>query len=372
MKSITIFLTVLIFCFQRSYAQEIEFSAYKSKFLLQIQDSTNNENYNVQIFLPKDYTTDKKYPVIYFFDANNRLLTNFYIPTIDALAYYNDIPKAILVGIDQNNREKELGILKSTESKDFLNFVRTTLKSTIDKKYSTIDYNSYIGHSLGGQLLTYAFINYPQDFYSIITFSPALLYPDNIEKFNKEIISPLNAELKQTNENTYFYSAVGNSGYQDRQFIKGVKEVENVFKNSDNASSDYKFDYLDNYNHAISPNGGLSNGLLFLFKDWAFTEDLAMKILLENKIDGLEALNDRLKVIKRKYNNKEIPLPEMVYNNLYGNYFQKKEYKKAIEVLQLELKSTNDKTIYSKIAECYKELNDMKEYKKNIEKSKQK
>lgn len=372
MKSIVIFITVLIFCFQSSFGQDTEFSSYQTKSVLQVQDSINNENYNIQVFLPKDYSTDKKYPVIYFFDANNSLLTNFYIPTIDALAYYNNIPKAILVGVNQNDRSKELGILKATESKTFLNFVRTALKNTIDKKYSTIGYNSYIGHSLGGQLLSYGFINYPQDFYSIITFSPALLYPDNREIFNSEIITPLNAKLKQIEENTYFYCAVGNSGFQDSQFIKGVKEVENVFKNSDSTSLNYKFDYLENYTHAITPNGGLSNGLLFIFKDWIFTEDLAMKILMENKVDGLEALNERLSVIKRKYNKKQIPLPETVYNNLYGNYFQKKEFKKAIEVLQLELQSTNDKTIYSKIAECYKELKNMKEYKRYIEKSEQK
>jgi hypothetical protein len=369
MKSIVIFITVLIFCFQSSYGQDTEFSAYQSKSVLQIQDSINESNYDIQVFLPKDYSTEKKYPVIYFFDANNSLLTNFYIPTIDALAYYNNIPKAILVGINQNDRSKELGILKDTESKGFLNFVRTTLKNTIDKKYSTIGYNSYIGHSIGGQLLTYGFINYPQDFYSIINFSPALLYPDNREIFEKEIITPLKAKLEQTKEYSYYYCAVGNSGFQDSQFINGVKEVENVFKNSVLNSLNYKFDYLDNYTHAISPNGGLSNGLLFLFKDWIFTEDLAMKILMENKVDGLEALNDRLKVIKTKYNNKQISLPETVYNNLYGNYFQKKEYKKAIEILQLEFESTNDKTIYSKIAECYKELNNMEEYKRYIEKS---
>lgn len=139
-----------MFSFQRSYGQEIEFSSYNSKSVLQIQDSISDENYSIQVFLPKDYSTDKNYPVIYFFDAHNSLLTNFYIPTIDALAYYNDIPKAILVGINQNDRSKELGILKDTKSNGFINFVRTTLKNTIDKRYSTIGYNSYIGHSLGG------------------------------------------------------------------------------------------------------------------------------------------------------------------------------------------------------------------------------
>lgn len=369
MKSILAWVTALTFCYQSSYGQDAEFSSYQSKSDLQIQDSTTKENYNIQVFLPKDYSTDKKYPVIYFFDANNSLLTNFYLPTFDALTFYNNIPKAILVGIDQNDRSKELGILKDTESKGFINFVRTALKSTIDNEYSTIGYDSYVGHSLGGQLLTYGFITYPKDFYSIIIFSPALLYPDNREIFDKEIIRPLNNKLKQTKDDTYYYSAVGNSGFQDSQFVKGVKEIENVFKKSDLDSSNYKFDYLDNYTHAITPNGGLSNGLLFLFKDWIFTEDLAMKILMENKVDGLEALKDRLKTIKEKYKNKQIPLPETVYNNLYGNYLEKKEYKQAIEVLQLELESTNDKTVYSKIAECYKKLNNMKEYKRYIDKT---
>ncbi|MGV8962128.1 MAG: alpha/beta hydrolase-fold protein [Candidatus Saccharimonadaceae bacterium] len=371
MKSIAIFITVLILCLQSSFGQDTEFSSYQPKSVLQVQDSIKSENYNIQVFLPKDYSTDKKYPVIYFFDANNSLLTNFYISTIGALAYYNNIPKAILVGINQNDRSKELGILKAAESKDFLNFVRTTLKNTIDKKYSTIGYNSYIGHSLGGQLLTYGFINYPQDFYSIINFSPALLYPDNQETFNYEIIKPLDAKLKESKENTYFYCAVGNSGFQDRQFIKGVKEVEKVFMSLDSTTSNYKFEYLDKYTHSISPNGSLSNGLLFLFKDWVFTEDLAMQILIENKVDGLEALNIQLKQIKDKY-NKRISLPENVYTNLYGNYFQKKEYEKAIEILQIELQSNSDKTIYSKIAECYKELNNLKEYKRYIKESERK
>lgn len=365
----TLTLVIITFIFFRfSYGQESKLWTLQEKKIVNIQDTRAKKDYTVQVFLPKDYNKDQKYPVIYFFDADNALLTNFYISTIDALTYYNNMPKSIIIGVNQQHREQELGIYKSASSVDFLNFVRTTLKDTIDDMYATIGYNSYIGHSLGGQLLTYGMINYPEEFYSVMVFSPALLYPDSQKIFDQKIIEPLKTMLVQKKDTMYYYCAVGDSGFQDRQFIQGVKEVEGVIQGSVTVDLNAKFEYLQGYTHAISPYTGLSKGLLFLFKDWGFSEDLAIKILLENSIDGLQALNDRLKKIKANYRGSQIALPQMVYNNLYDYYEQKTEYGKAIEVLKLQLEMTEDKEIYTKIANCYKQIGDLENYKNYLKK----
>ncbi|WDF70423.1 alpha/beta hydrolase-fold protein [Sphingobacterium oryzagri] len=373
MKYILLVGVFSVVCLNILFAQHSNYSSFKDKLSLQIEDSASKKTYSMQVFLPINYSTNQKYPVIYFFDADNAILTNAYLSTIDALSYYKNIPEVIVVGVCQNDRSDELGIFKNLDSNGFIHFVRTDLKSEIDRNYSTIGYNSYIGHSLGGQLLTYAFIKYPADFYSIITFSPALYYPDNKDRLailEDKIIDSLSRRLGQHQHiNAYYYCSVGDSGFQDSQFLKGVNKVEKVFREGSSESFNYKFDYLNGYTHAISPNGGLTNGLLFLFNDWIFSEDLAMKILLEHKIDGLESLNNQLEKIRMNYMGKQIALPKMVFNNLYNYYFQKQEYDKAVKVRELQIESVSDPLIYSEIAECYKRLGDVAKYELYLEKS---
>lgn len=87
------------------------------------QSEVMGEERTIKVFLPKDYSEDKIYPVIYVTDAQS---TNFHIAKniVDAISYdplYNIISPSILVGIVQNNRNAELDVFerKSGYQPDF-------------------------------------------------------------------------------------------------------------------------------------------------------------------------------------------------------------------------------------------------------------
>ena len=84
----------------------------------------------LKVFLPKNYNNiNNKYPVVYITDAGT---VNFEVAMsyIYQLMENNAIPKIILIGIEQNNRNSELDIFWSENGKNFKNYKRSKMTMT--------------------------------------------------------------------------------------------------------------------------------------------------------------------------------------------------------------------------------------------------
>jgi len=158
---------------------------------------------NVDVWLPKDYSADKKYPVLYMQDGQMLFhpddCWNGQAWEIDSIAQSmidkGNIRPTIIVGIwshkpDRFNEYMPLDPLKSTsaevqhrmyrktngepKSNDYLRFLVKELKPFIDNKYSTLKgpENTFIGGShLGGLLSVYAVCKFPTVFGGFMSMS---------------------------------------------------------------------------------------------------------------------------------------------------------------------------------------------------------
>lgn len=307
-----------------------------------------NKDQKIFIRLPKNYDkVSTKYPVVYLFDANDKTLFNYTSSVIDRLMWTHDIPDVILVGIAQNDRSKELGVEKNEDySNKFLSFVKDELPQEIKKRYRTLEFPVLIGHSLGGQFVTNAMISFPETFRAVISISGALSYPVGHPSFTKEkTILRLNDFLKSsTKSRMFYYYSVGDSGFQDELFQTGILRVDSLFNKTQPKNIDWKFDYLHGFNHGTTPLSSVPAGLIHVFKNWHFTDSLAMSIVVYGKTDPLEAVTAKEKKIKEIY-GAEIQIPGMVYEQLADYSFQKTNFK-AAKVFYLKMISINAENDY--------------------------
>lgn len=156
-----------------------------------------NKKRRVRVLLPKDYAFNKheRYPVIYFHDGQNifhsrEAYSGHSWKTIPAIKRNEDLPKMIIVGIDNDgaNRMHEYAPWPITESPlpedirlggkgfEYGEFVMNTVKPYIDQTYRTkVDKNhtAMIGSSLGGTIASFMGIEYKDQIGRLGIFSLA-------------------------------------------------------------------------------------------------------------------------------------------------------------------------------------------------------
>ncbi len=225
MKSI--FLLLFVACTKLVSAQESTASAQVSTFTIACPQL--NTTKKIWLYLPKEYnTTHKKYPVIYMPDAQNLFdATTSYVgewnidETLDSLQ-----AKVIVVGIEHGG-EKRLEELTpfphekygGGKANAFLDFIVTTLKPYIDKKYRTksdAKNTCLFGSSLGGLTAFYGVIKYPHVFGKAGCFSPAFW-------INREEITTALEKTAQFNAKIYFLCG-DNEG--DEDMVTDLNHIE--------------------------------------------------------------------------------------------------------------------------------------------------
>ena len=145
------------------------------------------EKRKVWIYLPEGYDNSRtKYPLLYLLDGN----TYFHTTTglVDFLSFAGDIPKLIIVGIENVNQDTRYRDFTPTQAKgfhgediptsggadNFLRFLKKELVPFIEKNYRTEPFKIIVGTSMGGLFTSYALIKEPGVFNAYFAISPSL------------------------------------------------------------------------------------------------------------------------------------------------------------------------------------------------------
>ncbi|MCJ8293584.1 MAG: alpha/beta hydrolase-fold protein [Colwellia sp.] len=233
--------------------------------LLPIQDTQSDRQYELYIKLPENYgkNSDKKYPVIYFTDAE------WHIELLSAATAYQ-MEEVILVGISWQKHIKEdskkeikahvsrfrdYTISKSSnpvrqakyqygQASNHLTFIRNDVFKFIESNYRTDPKNrTYFGFSLGGLFGAYILMAQPDTFKNYILGSPSL-WRDIPLLFSLE-----NTALKSKTLETNLFISYGELeqklGMQVEEFITQLKNK--------------KYEALSSIKHVVIKSSGHSD-----------------------------------------------------------------------------------------------------------------
>lgn len=145
-----------------------------------------NRYRRVWLYLPRDYTTHKRYPVLYMHDGQNVFddSTSFSGEWgVDEFFDSTSLAKCIVVAIDHGGQYRlneyspyDMNRYGKGQGARYVDFIVKNLKPYIDKKYRTYkdrQHTFIAGSSMGGLISMYAVLKYPNVFGGAGVFSPA-------------------------------------------------------------------------------------------------------------------------------------------------------------------------------------------------------
>ncbi|RWX03463.1 alpha/beta hydrolase [Flavobacterium cerinum] len=231
----------------------------------------------LNIYLPEEYNSTAKYPVIYLLDgsANEDFIHVVGLVQYNTFAWIDRVPKSIVVGIANINRKRDFTSPSDRESDKklvppgggsakFISFLEKELQPYIENKYKTDGHKMIIGQSLGGLLATEILFTKPQLFDKYVIISPSLWWRDGyLLKDNPVILQ------KNYNVTTDVYIGVGKEGSIDGSknhiMEEDAKLLFDKIKQGKSKNVKVFFDYLPEEDHATVTHPALFNAFRTLY-----------------------------------------------------------------------------------------------------------
>jgi len=341
--------------------------------MLEIQSKVFNSVRKVKVCLPSEYYSypNRRYNVIYLFDAQSDELFNYVKATIDYLRLSANIyiSPVILVGIQTNDRQFEFLPKNQTDQplKDYSKRVklggadtlslhlRDEVLPTIQEKYHSTSYNIGIGHSLGATFLTYNLIKYPSIFNSIIAISPNYYYD------NGQILHMFDSTASSKILNKKFlYIAYGKGDKLEECFKPATIKMDSLLNEKNIRGLKWQVQSLDNDSHATTSLEGIFKGLVAFNKQLVPSKQEIENFYNDTQISFTDNLKKFYKSRSDKYNI-QIPTIEDLNNTAYNCFYSNKK-KNAIEVLAWAISLyPEDTNLYDSMGEMQQEAGNKKD-----------
>lgn len=336
-------------------------ACYSQTEYIEVKSSILKQTRQIKLQLPRNYNTSKKeYPVIIILDGD--YLFEPFAGNVDYLSYWEIIPEAIVVGINQAGSRKNDGNinpndgLPDTTGADFFEFIGFEVLTFIDDNYRTAPFNVIAGMDYMANFSNFYLLKDYPIFNGYINLSPDLTpqLPDRLKR-----------KLGKIDQKTWYYLATSDRDIPELK--KKIKELDGLLSSLKNPNLSYEFqDFEDAGHYSFVPNA-ISKSLLSIFAGYRPISDLEYESkfltskqpsnVLEDKYFSMEELyaikipirkGDFLKTEKaiienelwEDYKNlsrlarKEAP-NTVLYNYFLGRYFEKTgQPKRAIKEYQ--------------------------------------
>jgi len=176
-----------------------------------IESSVLNEKREYWVSLPRSYNknNNKKYPVLYMFDAELNALFHVFSGMVKQMGIdaTPTIPEMIVVGIVNKNRVKDSSPTNSliqyggSENKSYkvsggadtyLQFIEKELIPTIESNFKTTNYRILTGYSFTGPTVIHSLYSKPELFNAYISIDPSMWWDNQVmikryDNFQKNI-----------------------------------------------------------------------------------------------------------------------------------------------------------------------------------------
>jgi hypothetical protein len=253
-----------------------------------------NEKRTYWVKLPASYNNKKydkqSYPVMYVLDGKSA-----FFPLLGVVSFMSEkesvnfqIPEMIVVGVDTENRIKDLtpnpttkmpdGQEAKTESQKlmmagggggetFFKFMTEELFPKIERDYRTIPYRLYVGHSLGGLTTAYTLLKHSGIFNGYLSIDGSLWWDNG--KYVREAPFDLKKEKSKTIQR--FYISVVDStqaGAGNRFHVRCINQLAKALKHDAPANVQAKLDVIKDTDHSSIPLLSWYNGLRYIFESY--------------------------------------------------------------------------------------------------------
>lgn len=314
----TYFSMALLMCFFISFSQ-IETETFESFKL--------NERRPIKIYVPENYSEEKSYPLLVVMDAE--YLFDLTVSNVKFYSYWQEMPEAIVVGIDQNYNNmryedadfSDQDGLPKEKGNEFFEFIGNELVPYIQTKYTIANFKGIVGHSITANFSNYYLFKENPLFDAYIVLSPSLA----------PMMENRVAERLAVFEDKKFYYLA--TSERDQKDYKGrIADMNKAIKAVENENLHYYFDNFKDASHHSIASYAIPKALDQIFNVYKpiSPEEYKTKMLaLETPV--FEYLTEKYETIENLFGFKK----QVSLNDIMATYaaIQKKEDLPSLENL---------------------------------------
>jgi len=280
------FIISALLCINQTFAQTI----YES-----IGSEALGTSREIKIQLPRNYdeNLEKRYPLVVVFDGD--YLFEVVAGNVDYYSYWEDMPEAIVVGVNQaDSRAEDYNIsledyMPSKTGAQFYDFIENELITYMRKNYRALNFRVAIGHGETANFMNYFIFNNRPVFNAYVALSPSLSY-----KMDENLIRRLGLE---SDNKTFYYLSTGT-----RDIKQNKNEAINLnvmISALENPNLFYAFDNFEDATHYTLVARSIPKALqsiFFVFQPISKSEYKNHILLLETS--PVSYLNEKYNMIK--------------------------------------------------------------------------
>ena len=207
-----------------------------------------NERREIKIQLPRNYNdnVEKSYPLFIVLDGD--YLFEVVAGNVDYYSYWEDMPEAIVVGINQvRSREadcyySEQNSLPIETGASFFEFISMELLPHLIGNYRLADFRIAVGHGETSNFINYYLLKKDPLFQAYINLSPFLA---------TDMLDYIPERLQKVEKKTFYYLATASNDIKAIQ--EDTKALNTGISAIDNKSLLYTFDNFEGPTHYSNP-----------------------------------------------------------------------------------------------------------------------
>jgi|TARA_B110000208_G_C11711589_1_gene409498 hypothetical protein len=347
MKKTVYLLLLILICSTNIFGQDYE--RYKKILDTTITSKHLGFDKNITITVPFEWQKDlnRDFPLIIIFDRQNQRSHNFILNTIDYLTSNEQMPSAIIISVESEQKYRYLETLHKASSEKGLaeeneKFLFDELIPLTEKQYNASPFRLFIGHSRYGYFTSSLLMSSINDLNGVISLSPFFTQTnvdltDSIRKIESQVF----------NSHKYYRFGIGNDYPSD--FLK----MDSVIKQLNNSELNAKGFLFKEADHNVTPGLTIGISLYEIFEDWAKIQSK----YFSNDQKDLNIINALEEEIIAKYGNR-LEFSLGILNGKGWYFYNEKEYENAIKAWRLLIKSyPNFSEGYSYIMDAQVQLN---------------
>jgi predicted alpha/beta superfamily hydrolase len=285
---------VLLLCCSITYTNaQVKYETMESTIL--------RETREIKIQLPRGYdaNSDKVYPLFIVLDGD--YLFEAVAGNVDYYAYWEDMPGAIVVGINQFEKRyddciySEQNSLPIDKGAKFFEFIGMELLPHIEKKYKTGSFKVAVGHGETANFINYFLLKPQPIFKAYVAISPELA---------PKMINYIPDVLGKIPSKYFYYLANTN---KDSSSIKQMTEALNSdIAALDNKNLHYTFNSFEKPSHYSVPTHAIPNAIEAIFKVYQpISKEEYNNVLLKLETSPVAYLEEKYKTINELFGIKK-------------------------------------------------------------------
>ena len=266
-----------------------------------IESAKLGETRELKIQFPRGYdaNSDKRYPLFIVLDGD--YLFEAVAGNVDYYSYWEDMPAAIVVGINQYDKRyndcmySEQNSLPIETGANFFEFIGIELIPYLEKKYKTANFRIAVGHGETANYINYFLLKPNPIFSGYITISPELA---------PKMLDYLPEVLGKIPSKTFYYLA--NTNNDSPSIIKMTNALNTDISALDNKNLFYKFNNFEKPSHYSVPTHAIPNAIEAIFKVFQpISKDEYTETILKLEGSPVAYLEEKYKTIHELFGIKK-------------------------------------------------------------------